>query len=237
MPEPIARDLEPTVLIADALAFRREGILSLLHEWAEMHAVSLFSSALPDQVEADDAVASCRLCVLSVGSLSLENERAVEWLGRMKQRFPTAPIVVLSDRAEPIEALSAFRQGACGFVPTSMEPDAVMQALSFIMNGGTFFPPEALLSYTPNEVTLEAGMTRKQPEKRSGSNGIGDIGHPSFDDDADQAAFGALWSATARSVIWLDFSIPRIPPAREMETDDPSRSAVVLAFRQGNGEA
>jgi DNA-binding NarL/FixJ family response regulator len=53
-------------------------------------------------------------------------------------------VIVISDREDPEEIVSAYRMSCRGFIPTNMEPALALQAISFILDGGTYFPPSAL---------------------------------------------------------------------------------------------
>lgn len=143
VPEAATNDADSRVLIIDALRLRRDGIRGLLRDWAVTHAVELDTADPPDADTAETAH-GYRLCILSLGSLPVSAPDATAWMTRLKERHPATPLVVWSDRNEPQEVLHALQNGARGFLPTTMSPEVAMRALSFIMSGGTFFPPEAL---------------------------------------------------------------------------------------------
>jgi DNA-binding CsgD family transcriptional regulator len=51
----------------------------------------------------------------------------------------------MSDREESREAVAAFESGVRGFITTNMASPVAIQTLTFVMNGGSFFPPMALM--------------------------------------------------------------------------------------------
>jgi DNA-binding CsgD family transcriptional regulator len=55
------------------------------------------------------------------------------------------PLVLISDREESREAVAAFEAGVRGFITTNIAGPVAIQTFTFIMNGGSFFPPIALM--------------------------------------------------------------------------------------------
>ncbi len=119
--------------------------IGLMQEWSEAHHVELRSVDPALGYELIEDGATCALGMLNLGFHSVALPDTQDWVRRFKDRFPDAPLVVVSDREEAEEVVIAFRGGAQGFIPTSTKPGIALQALSFIMNGGTFFPPGTLL--------------------------------------------------------------------------------------------
>jgi DNA-binding NarL/FixJ family response regulator len=91
----------------------------------------------------------------------------------------------MSDREEPSEILFAYRASCRGFVPTNMDPSLALQAITFIANGGTFYPPSALrlikLQASDGDgggsgtrpVSNEGGKQQAASPGRSGQDGEG----------------------------------------------------------------
>lgn len=154
----------PTVLIVDPMALRRAGVIGFLRDWAEACRVSV-ASLHPDLVEKDDGTEGCvALCVLNLGGASLKNPVTFGWLKRLTEALRGPPVAIVSDLEDPDEVVTAFRAGARAFIPTSTEPAVALRAFSFIMGGGSFFPPAALLGRLP--IKLLRG-----PQERAGTNG------------------------------------------------------------------
>jgi DNA-binding NarL/FixJ family response regulator len=143
--EAAALDRRPSVVVADALELRRAEVVSLMRGWSDAHNVELrpVDPALGYELMEDGIV--CALGMLNLGYTSVTLPETLDWLRQFKGRFPDAPLVVMSDREEAEEVVIAFRGGVQGFIPTSTKPDLALQALSFIMYGGSFFPPGTLL--------------------------------------------------------------------------------------------
>ena len=154
MPQPVTKRLDPKVLIVDQLALRGVGIKGLLRNWAEFHGVEL---DLYDPTQpADEPDCTYRLGILSLGHLSIGDRMTYDWLQNLRTMHPDTPVVAWSDLASAQEAVQALQHGLQGFVPTVTTPHLALQALTFIMSGGTYFPPEALIDGPPTNSPREA---------------------------------------------------------------------------------
>jgi DNA-binding NarL/FixJ family response regulator len=70
-------------------------------------------------------------------------ETIFTWLAK---EFPSVPIVVVSDRDDGAAVFEALRLGARAYVPSSLDPDILLETLRFVHKGGTFIPLDALIS-------------------------------------------------------------------------------------------
>jgi DNA-binding NarL/FixJ family response regulator len=75
-------------------------------------------------------------------------------LQRLRRDLADAPIVVLSDCEQENEVYSALRAGARGFIPTSLEPQLVVNAIRIIISGSTFIPAEILIRLRRSGLSL-----------------------------------------------------------------------------------
>lgn len=135
-------DPRTAVILCDSLALRRAAYLSLLDPWAAGNNI--------DIREGDDglALADCdqpialEICVL--GAARVEEPAVQTQLLQRRRLRPGVPLALVSDHDDRAEVTAAFRHGARGFIPSSLEPDLARQAFGFILAGGTFFPPHIL---------------------------------------------------------------------------------------------
>jgi DNA-binding NarL/FixJ family response regulator len=141
---PISRYNSPRILIVDSRKLRQAGIMGLLEAWAD--SLNLKVSAITPTMPLDRnrIGENCEMVIVSVGSASVEDVQQQMWIRSARVLLPNAQFVILSDREDAHEVCAAFEAGAAGFMPTSTEPMVALQALSFIRNGGSFFPPSAL---------------------------------------------------------------------------------------------
>jgi DNA-binding NarL/FixJ family response regulator len=136
--------LASTVVVADPMQLRRAEVLSFLKGWADAAGITPIAVDPRSTTYAIDGGA-CRMAILNVGGQPLDVPESIAWLEAMRRAAPDAALVVISDREEAGEIVAAFRLGVRGFIPASTEPALALQALTFILNGGQFFPPTALL--------------------------------------------------------------------------------------------
>ena len=136
---------EPQVLLIDQNAFRRAGFLSLLENWAQSSNVGI-KAVTPDAVATDfENLPDCHLVLLNLGSQSTDEENTRQLMKLLRTLIPDTPLAIVSDNTDPREVALAFRSGASGFIPTSLKPSVALQSFTFIMKGGAYFPPSALL--------------------------------------------------------------------------------------------
>lgn len=133
-----------TVFIVDAMAFRRARAESFLSPWASNEQVELISlnpkEAHIKLVERSE----CDMLIYSVGAPSaLEVFTEIQVLHMLRRE---AALAIVSDDENPATIIAAIRSGARGYFSNSMPPDLALQALSFVLRGGTYFPPAVIMA-------------------------------------------------------------------------------------------
>ncbi len=140
---------QPTVVVAAFSALRCAQLASLLRNWAKGNRVSVTAISTGEIREAIPSGVRIVLGVLGTGAASLRDPALLDRLKGFAAAITGAPAVVVSDLDEPSEMAAAVRAGARGFVPASTEPKVALAALSFILEGGSYFPRAALLGGMP----------------------------------------------------------------------------------------
>lgn len=74
---------------------------------------------------------------------------ALEGLSRMLARSG-CPVALLSGTAPPDVARRALRKGAAGFLPKTLSPEQMLEAVHRMMAGKSFLPMDFLVSEDPN---------------------------------------------------------------------------------------
>jgi DNA-binding NarL/FixJ family response regulator len=148
-----ARGEKPELLIIDTKRLRQAGITRLLQTWADVMGFTV-NAVLPETLP---ECTNCEMIIFSVGSTSIEDAQCHILIDNARKLMPRAFLVVISDREDLQEVCAAFQEGASGFMPTTIEPGLAFQALSFIRNGGTFFPP-SVLSTCIDEATVHKSV-------------------------------------------------------------------------------
>ena len=133
-----------TVFIVDAMAFRRARVESFLSPWAANEKVELISLD-PDEAHARLVERNeCDMLIYSVGAPSAHEIFAeIQVLQTLRRQ---AALAIVSDDENPATVIAAMRSGAQGYFSNSMPPELALQALSFVLHGGTYFPPTAIMA-------------------------------------------------------------------------------------------
>ena len=133
-----------TVFIVDAKAFRRARAESFLSPWAISEKVELVSLDPNDAHARLVQRAACDMLIYSVGAPSAyEVFTEIQVLHTLRR---DAALAIVSDDENPAMVIAAIRSGARGYFSNSMPPDLALQALSFVLHGGTYFPPTAIMA-------------------------------------------------------------------------------------------
>ena len=154
------KERPPSVLLIDPLEFRRLALASLVateERDGAMHVEPVGPDVLEDPATLERLEAQVGLVVLSPGALPLGGAEVRRWVSLVRAGLSDRPLVLFSDRDGAEEALAAIRFGAQGLVPLGLPPAVVHHALVFIRDGGTYFPPEALLDISPDPASGRAG--------------------------------------------------------------------------------
>jgi DNA-binding NarL/FixJ family response regulator len=136
-----------TVFIVDSMAFRRARTESFLSSWASNEHVELVSLDPGDAHARLVERSPCDMLIYSVGATShLELFSEMQVFHTLRRE---AALAILSDDENPAMVIAAIRSGAQGYFSNSMAPDLALQALSFVLHGGTYFPPTAIMAGRP----------------------------------------------------------------------------------------
>lgn len=131
----------PWIAVVDARPCRREFVCNFLARQA-----GLSGRVLPLEMDATmgergGPTNAPSMIIFSVGGLSVSDPKVSSIFERLLASFELTPLVVLSDVDARDEAQLALAAGACGFVPTLLDPPLMCAALALIQSGGKFAPP------------------------------------------------------------------------------------------------
>ena len=165
-----------TVFIVDAMAFRRARLESFLRPWAANENAELISL---DPDEAHQRLVDrneCDMLVYNVGAPASTYEvfTEVQVLHTLRRQ---APLAIVSDNENPATVIAVMRSGAQAYFGNSMPPDLALQAFSFVLHGGTYFPPNAIMAGAALAGGFPADDRQQELSRNSRSkrpnNGIG----------------------------------------------------------------
>ncbi len=91
--------------------------------------------------------------------LQLPDSRAYEGLQTLKTLRPDCAIVVMSADTDRTTILRCLELGAAGYIPKTLQTDAVMNALRLVVSGCVYVPAEAVTGAMPQDtlIRLKAG--------------------------------------------------------------------------------
>jgi len=151
----------PSVLIIDSLELRRAGVVGFLQPWADEGQIKIVQIT-PQEALAQSSDVLFRMILLVLGAQGVAEAEPQNWIATLQSKYTDTPLVLLSEREEAEEVVAAFKAGARGFIPMTATPPMATQALTFIMSGGSFFPPTALIRTTTHIESTVRVVTRKE---------------------------------------------------------------------------
>lgn len=139
---------EKIALLMDRAGLRRAALASFLEPWARNQGIALLTVE-PSEVSAEQgARLQCLIAVVHLGCISLRDYNSHNVIGLYQLIRNNHCCVVISDHTDADEAVVATQSGCRAFIQTSTDPSLVLQILSFVLGGGTYFPQMDFL-HTP----------------------------------------------------------------------------------------
>jgi DNA-binding NarL/FixJ family response regulator len=83
-------------------------------------------------------------CDLAILDLHLEETQGRETLTGLRERFPDVPVLVFTGISSLENITMAFECGARGFMSKTSPMNIVRNAISLVLAGGSYIPPEAV---------------------------------------------------------------------------------------------
>jgi len=148
---------DPVVAVVDVMEFRRALVVHFLRNWAADRRLELLSFA-PEQAHAllRDSNA-CKLIIFNAGAASCASPDTISEIRILRALAPATPLVVIADEEIPDDVVIVLQSGAEGYLSNQSTPDLVLRALSFVLEGGTYFPRSAVTPHPfPGGASLKA---------------------------------------------------------------------------------
>jgi DNA-binding NarL/FixJ family response regulator len=83
--------------------------------------------------------------IVIVSWMEGSNEVNTNVLNALSELVPNAPVVVLAQKNDVDLARTAIRHGAKGYIPCTLEFDITIEAVRFVLAGGTYVPMDCVL--------------------------------------------------------------------------------------------
>jgi DNA-binding NarL/FixJ family response regulator len=154
---------EPNIVVIDERVLVRDCFVQCLRLSYSNHAILAFSSLREWSKTASDRSkpSIVVLCTPSGRYAAAGNEEEIEFLARVAL---TVPVIVVSDAEDAQHIIKVLKNGARGYIPTSVTLDVAVEAVRLVKAGGTFVPASSLISNSVNGVpaSLGSALTARQ---------------------------------------------------------------------------
>ena len=99
--------------------------------------------------------------------LTMPGVRGFSGLMYLRAQYPSVPVIVVSANDDPAAIRRCMEFGASGFIPKTLGVDAMRMAISRILSGGVWTPPDVDLTAGSNTETAElmARMATLTPQQ------------------------------------------------------------------------
>ena len=88
--------------------------------------------------------------IVIVSWMEASNEVNTNVLNALSELVPNVPVVVLAQKNDVDLARTAIRHGAKGYIPCTLGFDITVEAVRFVLAGGTYVPMDCVLATGPS---------------------------------------------------------------------------------------
>lgn len=134
----------PIVAVIDAMEFRRALVVHFLRDWATAENVELLSFVPEAAHTALREGIACRMIIFNVGEGVRTSPDTISEIRVLRALAPEASLVVMADEEIRDDVIAVMQSGAEGYLSNQCAPDLVLRALSFVLQGGTYYPRSAV---------------------------------------------------------------------------------------------
>jgi DNA-binding NarL/FixJ family response regulator len=160
------------ILLVDERAWTREALARALEAVRRDIRVLRFRNCSELRGEGDQAGAS--VVLLNLTGVDLPDYDVTAAVAAVHSVLPGIPIVAIADSMDAEQILDAIERGLNGYIPNTLELRLVIEALRYVIAGGTFVPAEPVLASldTASYPRLQHNPPTGAPASRAvGTNG------------------------------------------------------------------
>jgi len=95
--------------------------------------------------------------------INLPDMHGHQVLEELLRRLPNTPVIAISGNSSAQLIQQSLALGAAGFIPKTSSGKVMLSAIEYVLDGGTFIPPEALQTKTATPAGI-AALTDRQIE-------------------------------------------------------------------------
>lgn len=136
----VGAEVDAFIAIVESRTFLRECIRRSMQSAFSIPVVTYSTLA---ELERQLRHASTGLVILSL--MEASNEASANALKELSELTARRPVVVLASRNDGEFARSAIRRGAKGYIPVTMGFEIAVEAVRFVMAGGTYAPMDCMI--------------------------------------------------------------------------------------------
>ncbi len=168
------REVTPRDVVAliDSRPFVRASVELLLESCGGEFCVVPFCS--PDEFLAslrqDSGLVSAVL--YNIGGEALASPEVEVEVIRLIDHARASALIILSDCEDKDQIRRAFRLGARGYIPSSIEPRLAIEAVRLVQAGGSFLPPQLLEDTFETALPVPLPAPEQDPETHSSIGGL-----------------------------------------------------------------
>lgn len=150
-------DVASTIVLIEGRSLIRDCLI----RWLEQHGLRVDSAANVQELDAPcHPFDQVDLIILSIGPARVTSPEVLAGIDRLTQDLADIPLVLLADRDEIEDVGEAIRHGARGYIPTNLDLAEAVEALRFVLAGGTYVPADALV----RAMQRPAAAARRPPQ-------------------------------------------------------------------------
>jgi DNA-binding NarL/FixJ family response regulator len=143
-----SKAVENKVVIVESRIFLRECIQRSIQSALSIPVETLTSFS---ELDEQRTIESARLVIISLDETN--TQEGAEALSIISNLAPSLPTIVLSSKYNFEVMRAVIGYGAKGYIPMTMGFGIAVEAVRFVLAGGTYVPAECLLSAIPSAVT------------------------------------------------------------------------------------
>ncbi|MEM6665890.1 MAG: response regulator transcription factor, partial [Pseudomonadota bacterium] len=151
----MGKDQQRRIVVADDHPLFREALVQAIAPILEGADIT-HAGALDEVTAALQTDPDPELVLLD---LSMPGVRGYSGLIYLRAQFPAIPLLVVSASEEPAVIRRCIDLGASGFIPKSMKPERMREAVQSVLNGGIWIPDDITLD--AEDETEEAELARR----------------------------------------------------------------------------
>jgi DNA-binding NarL/FixJ family response regulator len=103
-------------------------------------------SSMEDWHEQADRHPPLAAVLLHVGSNKIPDPHMEERIKQIIKESGSAPLIILADRDDVVQILTAFEYGVRGYIPSSVSVEVCVEAINLALAGGVFVPANTVFA-------------------------------------------------------------------------------------------